>query len=211
MVPSAPDSKLPNKTLLLCLILCLLVSACDTIEDYFDDDDDGSATSGSGEISAGTTTTEATPDQGSSAGTKIYLDAFKDFSCSGNWADRDGALGLKPFSGSGSCSAVFPGKAGTYRIHAKIQTEFDGQSPYSISINDQVIKQGEYPLSSSLFCDCPKDDWRSICPDKNVTIDCGTHTLAPGDAVEFWGDDVYPCGDHGSYAKWHGITFTLVN
>ncbi len=192
---------------LLCVfLLSWLLLSCDSVKDLFDDDDDDKgSTGGSGEV---VTTTETTP----TASGKIYLDAFKDFSCSSNWDKRDGARGLKPHSGSGSCSASFPGQPGKYRVTVKIQTEFDGKSPYRVSVNGQTIKSGSYPLSSSLGCDCPKEKWREVCPDKNVTVDCGTHNLKPGDKIGFWGKDHYPCGgNNGSYAKWHGMTFTPVN
>lgn len=192
------------------LAIGLVLTSCDG------GSDDGSSTSGSGEVAATTTapttqTTDTTTSSKTASG-KITLDAFDDFSCSGNWTDRDGALGLKAYSGSGSCSASFPGPPGRYRISVKVQTEYDGRSPYRVSINGQTIKEGEYSLSSSLHCDCPHDDWRSVCPDRSATIDCGTHSLNTGDNIGFWGDDVYPCGDdHGAYAKWHYMTFTLVN
>jgi hypothetical protein len=197
--------------LFLCLLLMsFFIISCDSIEDYFDDDDDGGTQGGSGEMAtAATAAKETQTNQG--ANDKVFLDAFEDFSCSDNWTDRDGALGLSPHLGSGECSASFPGESGKYRISVKIQTEFDGRSPYEVTINGNVIKHGEYPLSSPLHCDCPKDDWRSVCPDKDVTVDCGTHTLKTGDTIGFWGDEVYPCGDHGSYAKWHGMTFTPVH
>lgn len=191
----------------LIALICLsaLIASCDV----FDDDDDKGSTGGSGENTA---TTTASTDTSVTASGKIYLDAFDDFSCSSNWANRDGARGLKAHSGSGSCSASFPGKPGKYRITVRIQTEFDGKSPYKVSVNGQTIHSGNYPLSSSLYCDCPKDDWRKVCPDKNVTIDCGTVALNTGDKIGFWGQDHYPCGgNNGSYAKWHGMTFTLVN
>jgi hypothetical protein len=190
--------------------MSLLLVSCDSIEDYFDEDDDGATQGGSGEISTDTTAARQESQSEQRSTDKIFLDAFDDFSCSANWTDRDGALGLSPHSGSGTCTAEFPGEPGNYLITIKIQTEFDGRSPYEVTVNGTVIKQGEYPLSSSLYCDCPLDDWRSVCPDKDVTVDCGTHALKPGDTIGFWGDEVYPCGDHGSYAKWHGMTFTPV-
>lgn len=148
--------------------------------------------------------------------TKVYLDGLDNFSCESNWMSRDGALGLAPYSGDGSCEAVFPGANGTYSIVLTIQTEFDGQSPYRVSINGQVIKSGVYPLSNSLGCDCPQDSWRTVCPNKNVNVNLGTFALHTGDKIEFWGDDVYPCPPtdpdhpHGAYAEWHGMSFTPV-
>jgi hypothetical protein len=190
------------------VVSCLLVS-CNSSSDEAD------TSGGSGDLppASGTTTdTVSTTDTSKAATGTITLDAFDDFSCSSNWTDRDGSRGLKAYSGSGSCSASFPGSSGRYRITVKIQTEYDGKSPYKVSINGQTIKEGEYPLSSSLYCDCPHDDWRSVCPDRNETVDCGTHSLKTGDTIGFWGDDVYPCGEsHGSYAKWHSMTFTKVN
>lgn len=146
-----------------------------------------------------------------------YLDAFKDFTCESNWMSRDGALGLAPYSGDGSCEAIFPNGSGTYNIVLTIQAEFDGRPPYKVSINGQVIKSGVYPLSSSLGCNCPQDSWHTVCPNKKVDIDLGNFELKPGDKIVFWGDDVYPCPPidpehpHGAYAEWLGMMFTPVN
>lgn len=134
----------------------------------------------------------------------IFLDAF-DFNCSSNWGNRDGAVGIKAYTGSGTCQESFPGEAGTYQLVLKAVTEYDGRSPYKFSINGTQVANGEYPLSNPLGCDCPHDEWREVCPDRDRDIDLGTYTLNPGDILELWGDDVYPCGSHGSYTKWRGI------
>jgi hypothetical protein len=134
----------------------------------------------------------------------IFLDAF-DWRCSSNWGNRDGALGIEAYTGSGTCQQAFPGAPGTYQLVLKAVTEFDGESPYKFSINGTQVANGEYPLSSPLGCDCPKENWREVCPDRDRDIDLGTFTLNTGDVLEFWGQDVYPCGGHGSYTKWRGI------
>ncbi len=147
----------------------------------------------------------------------VYLGAFDDFrnkgGCDSIWTDRDGALGIKAYSDRwGACQAVFTGvdRAHAYTVVLTIQTEFDGMPPYKVLVNDQEIASGIYPTStSSLRCEC--DDWRVNCPDKRVNINLGEVTLKKGDIVEFQGRDVYePCGSHGAYAKWHGISFTPV-
>jgi len=171
--------------------------------------DDNGTSGGSGETASATTTASTATTTADSSPT-IWLDAFK-FSCDSNWTERDGALGLAAYSGDGSCETSFPGIDGTYNMTLSIQTEFDGESPFRVTINGQTIKDGHFPLSSSLGCNCPIDDWSNVCPDRNEDIDLGTHTLKTGDTIGFWGDDEYPCGDHGSYAKWHGITLTRVN
>ena len=141
--------------------------------------------------------------------TLVVLNAFNDFNCTSNWSNRDGALGLNAYSGSGSCSASFPGATGTYHVTLYIQTEYDGQSPYELSINNNVIASGHYPTSSSLGCDCPHETWSEDCPDRNDNINGGTHTINNGATITFKGSDDYPCGnDHGSYAKWQRIEFT---
>lgn len=143
--------------------------------------------------------------------TRVSLSAFNDFSCTANWGNRDGALGLIAYTGAGSCEAVFPGVSSTYTIILTVQTEFDGQPPYRVSINGQTVAQGTYPLSSSLGCNCPLDQWHTVCPDKNVDINLGNVRIQKGDIITFWGDQVYPCGhEHGAYAKWHSITFIPV-
>ncbi|MEE4312873.1 MAG: hypothetical protein V2J11_00140 [Desulfofustis sp.] len=201
----------PVHTLITVVLVSCLIFSCDSSSS-----DKSATTGGAGDVATPTATTvetssKTTETTAASSGT-VTLDAFDDFSCSGNWTDRDGALGLAPYSGSGSCTASFPGASGRYRMTVKIVTEFDGMSPYKVSINGQTIKEGEYPLSSPLHCDCPLDDWRSVCPDRSATLDCGTHSLKTGDVIGFWGDDVYPCGDsHGAYAKWYSMTFTKVN
>lgn len=182
--------------------------------------DDGGTTGGSGETSATTATEDSSTKDVAQEETKeetkeetavvntsseIWLDAF-DFNCTGNWGDRDGALGILAYQGSGSCTMDFPGETGTYEFILKAQTEYDGRSPYKLFINGTQVAGGEYPLSSDLYCDCPHDNWREVCPDRNVDISLGTHTINNGATLKFWGDDVYPCGEHGSYTKWHGIT-----
>ncbi len=137
----------------------------------------------------------------------ITMAARSDFSCSRGWKGRDGALGLKAHTGNGICHAGFPGESGNYRVTLTIQTEFDGQPKYYVAINGQQIYSGRYPLSSSLGCDCPLDDWRSVCPDRNETVNLGQHYLKKGDEVLFYGEESWDCGDHGAYAKWHKITF----
>ena len=154
----------------------------------------------------------------SGGGTEIFsannttatYNAFKDFNCSSGWSNRDGALGLTAGAGSGTCKLAFPGGSGKYRVTVKIQTEFDGKPIYKVSLNGNTIKAGTYPTSTSTVrCRC--DDWRKNCPDRNVLVDAGVHVIRTGDIVEFYGEEVYPCGKHGAYAKWHSITFTPVN
>lgn len=147
----------------------------------------------------------------------VSLSAFNDFlgkgGCDPIWMNRDGALGIAPYSNSwGTCNATFTGvdRAHTYNIVLTVQTEFDGQSPYEVYINDKLIKKDVFPLSSPLGCGCPLDQWWYICPDRNVNINLGNFTLKKGDVIKFRGLDVYPCGEHGSYAKWHGMSFTPV-
>ena len=91
-----------------------------------------------------------------------------------------------------------------------IQTEFDGKPIYRVSLNGNTIKAGTYPTSTSTV-QCRCDDWRKNCPDRNVVVDAGVHVIRTGDIVQFYGEEVYPCGKHGAYAKWHSITFTPVN
>ena len=172
--------------------------------------DDGGSTGGSGETQAAASADSA--EAGKTGATSneivsssnIWLDAY-DFDCSDNWQTRDNAVGLVAYSGSGSCSIKFPGESGNYNMTLSAVSEFDGESLYKVSINGVTINEGSYPLSSSLGCDCPKDQWREVCPDQVEYIALGKQSLNPGDVIEFWGDDVYPCGDHGAYAKWLGI------
>ena len=170
---------------------------------------------GSGEVSSGgegSSQEPATPADTQPTGdvqlTRVYLDGFKDFNCSSGWTNRHGGVGRAPYSGSGSCSAEFPGESGIYSVALKAQLEFDGASPYRVSLNGNTIKQGEYPYSQGeLICDCP--DHEENCPDKIIDINAGTHQINTGDIIEFWGSDVYPCGNdtHGAYAIWRGISF----
>ena len=205
--------------LAILVVVGFLIAACGS-----SDDDGGGTTGGSGDTQAPAATADSSSkdDESSSSkedvkeeevkedkpavsSTKIWMDAF-DWNCSSNWTDRDGALGLKAYSGSGTCKIEFPGVPGTYQLVLTAQTEFDGKSPYKLSINGTQVANGEYPLSSPLGCDCPTDDWRDVCPDRNKEINLGRYELNTGDTLTFWGDDVYPCGSHGSYTKWHGIT-----
>ncbi|MEJ2134124.1 MAG: hypothetical protein P8X86_02615 [Desulfofustis sp.] len=202
------------RVLMLIVFLGFLLTSCSG------GSDDGGTTGGSGETQAAATNEESSSNDKTAkeesneepeeepasvvSSSEIFIDAF-DFNCSSNWGDRDGALGIKAYTGSGTCRKSFPGEAGTYQLVLKAVTEFDGKSPYKFSINGTQVASGEYPLSSSLGCDCPEDNWREVCPDRDRDIDLGTYDLNPGDVLELWGDDVYPCGSHGSYTKWRGI------
>jgi len=187
---------------LMMLIAGLFVIGCGS-----GSSDDSGTTGGSGDTEstvAADTDTTADSIATTSTDDDIWLNAFS-FDCTSNWTNRDGVRGLTAYSGSGSCSINFPGESGTYKLTLYAVTEFDGQSPYQVSIDGTIIAEGTYPLSSPLGCDCPLDSWSSVCPDTDQTIDLGTHTIDDGDTIEFWGDDVYPCGEHGAYAKWSGI------
>jgi hypothetical protein len=64
------------------------------------------------------------------------------------------------------------------------------------------VREGNMPYAGGgLSCDCPVGS----CPDVNVFIEAGVHTLQPGDQIEFFGQEDYGCGSHGAYAKWHEI------
>jgi hypothetical protein len=169
--------------------------------------DDSGTSGGSGETETTANSDNTGSDNTVDSSTDVWLDAFA-FNCTDNWTQRDGALGLVAYSGSGSCVQSFPGESGTYRLELLAVTEYDGESPYRVSINGTTISEGTYPLSTPLGCNCPIDQWRTVCPDLNRDIDLGTHQLETGDSIEFWGDDTYPCGQHGSFAKWLGIRAT---
>ncbi|WP_339133985.1 MAG: hypothetical protein WGN25_14190 [Candidatus Electrothrix sp. GW3-4] len=197
------------KHLALPLILMLLLfSGCDLLDDDDDDSSDGGTEVVAAENSTSTTTTSSSTATSSSS--TVELGAFSDFSCSSGWTNRDGALGLSPHSGSGTCQATFPGASGSYRITITVQTEFDGTSPYALYINDNGAASGRYPLAPGCENDCHPDDWRSQCPDRNVNLDAGTHSVSTGDIIKFYGEEDWNCDDHGAYAKWHKITFTRI-
>jgi len=184
-----------------------------------DDDDGGGTAGGSGETAESLAAADSSSADEAAApveeaetlsepqvvnSNNIWLNAW-DFDCGDNWSDRDGAVGLNPYTGPGSCTISFPGAEGTYNLTLSAVNEFDGKSLYRVSINGVTIGEGEYDLSSPLGCECPQDNWRQECPDRTQYIGLGKHNLKPGDVIEFWGDDVYPCGEHGAYAKWLGI------
>lgn len=84
------------------------------------------------------------------------------------------------------------------------QAEADGSSPYSVSLNDTVIGEGLIPYANGApQCGCSFDD----CPDRIVNLVVGIYEINTGDIIRYYGDDVYPCGEHGSYAKWQGLIF----
>jgi hypothetical protein len=147
------------------------------------------------------------------AATQVRLSAFSNFTCTSNWTNRDGALGLKAGSGNGTCSAGFPGASGTYRVELVAQTEFDGSSHYRISINGNTAGNGRYPYSQGQrICNCP--DWPTHCPDVNTNLNAGIHKINTGDKIEFWGAESYEClpeYHNGAYAKWHELVFTPLN
>lgn len=169
---------------------------------------DGTSSGSEGASSASEVASQEPAATEDSQPTNVYLNAFKDFRCSSGWTNRHGGLGRAPYSGSGSCSAAFPGESGIYNVALKAQLEFDGASPYRVSINGNTIRQGKYPYSQGkLICDCPEHE--KNCPDKIIDINAGAHQINKGDTIEFWGSDVYPCGNdsHGAYAIWRGMSF----
>lgn len=171
------------------------------------------ACGGGSDTSSGEGQDSTNASSGATQAVEIFLDAFRDFKCSSGWSDRNGALGRTAYSGSGTCTGSFPGETGNYKVTLQAQSEFDGSSPYRVSINGKTIKQGRIPYSQGrLICDCP-EPWRENCPDKVISIDAGVHQVNKGDNIGYFGDDTYPCGDdsHGAYAKWRGITLMPVN
>ena len=202
------------KYLALPLILILfLFSGCDLLDDDDEDSSEGGtevvATNEPSAAAATSSPSSVTTATASSSST-VVLEAFSDFSCSNGWTNRDGALGLSPHSGSGSCQATFPGASGNYRVTITVQTEFDGTSPYALYINDAGAASGRYPLAPGCENNCHPDNWRSQCPDRNRNLDAGTHSISTGDIIKFYGEEDWNCDDHGAYAKWHKITFTRI-
>ena len=142
----------------------------------------------------------------------LNLDAFNDFQCTPNWANRDGGRGLTVGSGSGTCQTSFSGKSGVYQVTLLAQTEREGQSPYRISINGNVVSTGKFPFSQGrVICECHAQPWTVHCPDVVVNLDGGTHQINYGDTIEYYGEEEYLCGKHGAYSKWRGMIFTPVN
>lgn len=156
----------------------------------------GSSSGGSSGGGDGTVTVDSSD--------QIFLSAFTDFACSPGWQNRNGGLGRAAYSGDGTCETPFPGESGVYAVYVQAQTEADGSSPYSVSINDETVSEGSMPYAyGSLQCSCSTD----ACPDVILNLGAGIHEIDNGDTVRFYGDDVYPCGEHGSYAKWQGLIF----
>lgn len=169
---------------------------------------DSRASGGGGETGADTTGQEDEPAEVAQAEpTKVRLNAFTDWKCSDNWTNRDGGWGLKAGTGSGVCTADFPGYTAEYRVVLMAQLEFDGSPKYRISVDGETVAAGAYPVSKGeLICDCP--NWRVNCPDRIVPIDGGVHKINNGSKLEFVGEEVYPCGgNHGAYVKWHEVVF----
>ena len=189
------------------IFMLLLFSGCDLLDDDDDDSSDGGTEVVATNDSSSAATTSTTAATSSST---VELDAFSDFSCSSNWSNRDGALGLTANTGSGSCQAVFPGASGTYSITLTAQIEFDGNSSYALYINDAGAASGRYPLAPGCEDDCHPDDWQSQCPDQKKNIGAGTHSISTGDIIKFYGEEDWNCDEHGAYAKWHKITFNRI-
>lgn len=143
---------------------------------------------------------------GMPATSTVTLNAFSDFKCTSNWTTRDGALGLRAGSGSGTCTTTFSGEPGWYTIQIKVQAERDGAPPYRLSINGDIVQFGNFPYScGSLMCKTPY--WE--CFDSNKMINVGRFRMNKGDSITFYGEETYPCGSsHGAYAKWHELVLT---
>lgn len=196
------------------IFIVVALTGCDQMEKVasgYGDDTSSNRSTNTGTANndgdAGDTTDVAAAD-GDGELTKIRLDAFQHFQCTDNWTNRDGGWGLQAGTGNGKCTASFPGRSGRYRVILMAQLEFDGSPKYRISINGSQIAAGEYPASKGkLICDCP--NWRTNCPDRVVPLDAGRHAINRGDVIEFYAEEVYPCGEnHGAYAKWRELVFT---
>ena len=202
-------TKIPAKPFRFALFIMftMIILGCDQMEKVTGGGGDGNAVASESESIEIAKQEESEPENVQP--TKVRLDAFGDFNCTGNWGNRDGGLGLKAGSGSGSCRAKFPGGTGDYNVILMAQLEFDGAPKFKIMVDGKVIAAGEYPMSKGkLICDCP--NWRTNCPDRVIPIDAGTHPIKNGSTIEFYGEEVYPCGSgsHGAYAKWREIVFT---
>ncbi|MBM9512996.1 hypothetical protein [Desulfogranum marinum] len=186
-----------KKNVILMGMLCLsIIVGCDNGGDEGDNDGESSA------VAPSSTATSTTASRSTSPST-VTLNAFSDFSCTSGWTNRDGALGLRAGSGSGTCTAEFPGVSGSYSIQIKVQAERDGSPAYSLSINGNTVQSGNYPYAcGSLMCNTPYEQ----CRDSNKMISVGRFQVNNGDTIEFYGQETYPCGSsHGAYAKWHQI------
>lgn len=199
-------------------LVATLLGACDQLgQTSSGGGDEASPSSDKVAETSSNTSVSAEPvdsiDQAAKSQTRtVNLDAFKDFTCSSNWTNRDGGLGLKVGSGKGSCRSTFPGEPGTYQIELAAQTEREGQSPYRISINGTQASAGKFPFSQGkLNCKCHRQPWQIYCPDVVVNLDAGVHQINTGDLIEYYGEEEYLCGKHGAYSKWRGMVFTPVN
>lgn len=138
------------------------------------------------------------------ASDEIFLNAFSDFACSPGWANRNGALGRVAYSGSGTCDTPFPGESGVYAVYLQAQAEADGSSPYAVSLDGETVQQSAIPYAyGTPQCGCSFDE----CPDQIVNLGVGIFEIDTGDVIQYYGEDIYPCGEHGSYAKWQGLIF----
>lgn len=208
-------------TTLLSLFIAAALGGCDQLQNVASgvgsgaksvaDKVDGDPDSGADRDGAGEKGEEDPVQVAQNDPVKVRLSAFKNFQCSSNWGVRDGGWGLKAGTKSGVCTAIFPGATADYRMVLMAQLEFDGGPKFSISVDDAVVFSGAYPPSKGkVICDCP--NWRVNCPDRIVPIDAGVHRVETGSKIEFYAEEVYPCGgDHGAYAKWHEIVLTPVD
>ncbi len=193
------------------LLAAMVLMACEKTGETSSGGGGGDETDAAGEKIAGSAAA-GSEKSASTQNSTVALDAFTDFQCTSNWTNRDGGLGLKVGSGSGTCQATFPGGSGTYRIELGAQTEREGQSPFRISINGTLAGAGKFPFSQGQrICKCHRQPWMTYCPDVVMYLDAGTHHINTGDVIEYYGEEEYLCGKHGAYSKWRGMVFTPVN
>ena len=203
----APSSSVNTQRVFLSFLFAIFVVACDQSENVTGGtgSNEKVSTNAGAKSSLQSEEIAAEPKQP----IKIRLNAFSDFNCTSNWVNRDGGLGLKAGTESGTCSTSFPGASAKYRVTLMAQTEFDGAPYYRINIDRNEIASGRYPVSKGkLICDCP--NWQANCPDRVVPVDAGVHTITYRSVVEFFGQEVNPCGSrsNGAYAKWRELVFT---
>ena len=99
----------------------------------------------------------------------------------------------------------FSGQTGTYRIELGAVLEPDGNSRYSLSVDNTEVASGRYPFSTgSLNCDASTME--------NRDLDLGQHLVTRGNQIKLWGESVYPCGSsHGQYCRFYRIKLTFVS
>ncbi len=99
----------------------------------------------------------------------------------------------------------FSGPSGVYKAELGAVLESDGNSPYKLFIDGDMVREGEYPYADGSL-ECDGSTYRE------TYLDLGNWRIDTGDEIKYWAMSVYPCGSsHGQYSRFFMMRLTPTN